>query len=62
MTWLKDDTQHSQHPKKYKKQPKTRRKVIQAVLASGWQKIQGLKQREIAFISKIVRRKRKCSD
>ena len=54
MTGLKDGNQHSQHPEKHKKQPETRKQVSQTVLASGWQKIQGSKQREIESISKIV--------
>ena len=54
MTWLKHGNQHLQNPKKHRKQPETWKQVSQTVLASGWQKIQGSKQREIDLISKIV--------
>ena len=54
MTRLKHGNQHSQHPKEHKKQPETQKQVNQTVLASGLQKIQGPKQREIELISKIV--------
>ena len=54
MTRLKHGNQHSQHLEKHKKQPETRKQVSQTVLASGEQKIQGSKQREIELISKIA--------
>ena len=54
MTGLKNGNQHSLHLENHKKQPETRKQVIQTVLASGWQKIQVSKQREIELISKIV--------
>ena len=60
MTRLKHGNQHSQHPKKHKKEQETCKQVSQ--LVSGWKEMQGSKQREIKLISKKVWRKRRCSD
>ena len=58
MTRLKHGNQHAQHPKKHGKQPETRKQVSQTVLANGWQKIQGSKQREIELISKSLKKEK----
>ena len=53
MTRVKHGNQHSQHPKKAQ-ETVINSEVVGNKLASGWQKIQGSKWREIKLISKKV--------